>query len=1060
MRKKISIIISALLLCGSILTAQAPANRTAQTIIADVLAQMPAGNQSDYNRLIADLLSTGEEGILTLVWKLNAPGQESRVAVDYALSGITHYVSAAGQEAARQTVVAAYRKALASATEADHVMSTEHPQLEPIKAFLNEQLRVLGEGQPVAAAAPQPLPKVTKNSPVHLRIAALQHALLTVINDPERIGYVWFPMEWGFMPLPVPKQKEKQLTAMIRTALKDPSPEYRNAALNFASSFAGGKLYAAILKDLPKMKNEVKKDVLNWLGREAQCPEKQGMLAAVETGIETTSLQSLQKELGSADFGVKQAAAWALVRLGQPPAIPSLAALLTSSDQAVIDLGQQTLASFYGSISPDVARILPTAPDEGKIAGIRLLALRKSSGYLNSVLEQTRSGAPQVKAAAYDALKDVVGEKDLTNMCGLLESVDQPYVAPLQRAVISALSSRTPAARQETLVRRMYQAGESKKHLYYLPLATTGERGALDLLVGEFGKSSGEAKEAAFDALLSWNGFEVAEQLYTVCTEPSASSYFDRALDAFVKLVSDPSLTGENRLIYLRNAMEIARTDAQKNAILTQIGKTGAFPALLYAGDFLDKNALKEAAATAVMTLALNHPEYTGENVVDLLNRAGAALSNPDADYQRQSIRKHLEEMPKEKGFVSIFNGKDLSGWKGLVENPIARAKMKPSELARRQAKADEQMRKDWTVENGLLAFVGSGYDNLCTEKQYGDFEMYIDWKLDPAGPEADAGIYLRGTPQVQIWDTARVNVGAQVGSGGLYNNQVHESKPLKVADNRLGEWNTLYIRMVGDRVTVKLNGELVTDDVILENFWNRALPVPPVEQIELQAHGSKVWYRNIYVKELERPEPFQLSDEEKKDGFQILFDGTNMHAWTGNLVNYTIADGCIVMDPDRTGAGAYENLYTKEEYANFIFRFEFQLTPAANNGLGIRTPMEGDAAYVGMELQILDSEHPIYNDLEEYQYHGSVYGILPAKRGFLKPAGEWNYQEVIAYGDRIQITLNGTEILNGDLREATKNGTPDGKDHPGLFNPSGHIGFLGHGSPLKFRNIRIKALK
>ncbi|MBP9579380.1 MAG: DUF1080 domain-containing protein, partial [Parabacteroides sp.] len=228
-------------------------------------------------------------------------------------------------------------------------------------------------------------------------------------------------------------------------------------------------------------------------------------------------------------------------------------------------------------------------------------------------------------------------------------------------------------------------------------------------------------------------------------------------------------------------------------------------------------------------------------------------------------------------------------------------------------------------------------------------------------------------------------------------------------------------------------------------------------EQIELQAHGSKVSYRNIYVKELERPEAFQLSAAEKKEGYKVLFDGTNMHAWTGNTVDYSIEDGAISMNPSKSFGG---NLYTKDEYKDFVYRFEFQLTPGANNGLGIRTPMEGDAAYVGMELQILDSEHPIYKDLHEYQYHGSVYGIIPAKRGFLKPTGEWNYQEVIAKGNHIKITLNGTVIVDGDIKEATKNGTPDKKQHPGLFNEKGHIGFLGHGSPVKFRNIRIKELK
>jgi hypothetical protein len=161
------------------------------------------------------------------------------------------------------------------------------------------------------------------------------------------------------------------------------------------------------------------------------------------------------------------------------------------------------------------------------------------------------------------------------------------------------------------------------------------------------------------------------------------------------------------------------------------------------------------------------------------------------------------------------------------------------------------------------------------------------------------------------------------------------------------------------------------------------------------------------------------------------------------------------VIRPAKSGG----NLYTQKEYADFIFRFEFKLTPGANNGLGIRTPMEGDAAYVGYELQILDNTAEVYAKLEPYQYHGSVYGIIPAKRGYLKPVGEWNSQEVYVKGDQIRITLNGTTILEGDLKEATKNGTADHKEHPGLKRSSGHIGFLGHGSLLWFRNIRTKEL-
>lgn len=209
-------------------------------------------------------------------------------------------------------------------------------------------------------------------------------------------------------------------------------------------------------------------------------------------------------------------------------------------------------------------------------------------------------------------------------------------------------------------------------------------------------------------------------------------------------------------------------------------------------------------------------------------------------------------------------------------------------------------------------------------------------------------------------------------------------------------------------------------------------------------------------LKKKEKVQPFELSEKEKKEGYKILFDGTNMDQWTGNTVDYILEDGCISMHPSSKHGG---NLYTRDEFGDFIFRFEFQLTEGANNGLGIRTPMEGDAAYVGVELQILDNESPKFKNLKPYQFHGSVYGIIPAKRGYLKPIGEWNYQEVVAKGDNIKITLNGTVILDGNIKKATKNGTPDGKEHPGLFNKKGHIGFLGHGSPVKFKNIRIKQL-
>lgn len=201
-------------------------------------------------------------------------------------------------------------------------------------------------------------------------------------------------------------------------------------------------------------------------------------------------------------------------------------------------------------------------------------------------------------------------------------------------------------------------------------------------------------------------------------------------------------------------------------------------------------------------------------------------------------------------GFTPLFNGRDLTNWKGLVGNPISRKAMSADALAAAQAKADESMRAHWTVKDNVLHFDGKG-ENLCTAKDYGDFELWIDWKIEPKG---DSGLYLRGTPQVQIWDTTdpeQFQHGAEKGSGGLWNNQKGARFPLVNADNPAGQWNTFFVRMVGSNVTINLNGVRVTNDVPLENYWNRELPIFPTGPIELQSHGTHLQFRNIYIREL-----------------------------------------------------------------------------------------------------------------------------------------------------------------------------------------------------------------
>ncbi len=200
-------------------------------------------------------------------------------------------------------------------------------------------------------------------------------------------------------------------------------------------------------------------------------------------------------------------------------------------------------------------------------------------------------------------------------------------------------------------------------------------------------------------------------------------------------------------------------------------------------------------------------------------------------------------------GFKRLFNGENLEGWKGLVADPIKRAKMPKAELAAAQAKADDHMAAHWGVADGMLIFDGKGH-SICTARDYGDVEILCDWKIEPKG---DSGLYIRGTPQIQIWERDTPGNPKRVGSGGLYNNQKKEnpSVPTKWADHAPGLWNRFRILSVGDKVHVFLNDELVVNNVTMENFWDRTQPLFPFGQIELQAHGSVLYFRNLYIREL-----------------------------------------------------------------------------------------------------------------------------------------------------------------------------------------------------------------
>ncbi len=416
-------------------------------------------------------------------------------------------------------------------------------------------------------------------------------------------------------------------------------------------------------------------------------------------------------------------------------------------------------------------------------------------------------------------------------------------------------------------------------------------------------------------------------------------------------------------------------------------------------------------------------------------------------------------------GFTALFNGKDLTGWRGgatfdhrkvLEATPEMRAAILDKWTKSMLEVNAKTGKPHWTVENEELVNDGNGA-YATTSKDYGDFELLLEYKTVPL---ADSGVYLRGVPQVQIWDHTNAKEfgnGANKGSGGLWNNSpgAPGKDPLVLADKPFGEWNKLRIVMVGSRVSVWLNDQQVVDHAIMENFYDRKTPVPRLGPIELQTHGGEIRWRKMFLREIGAEEANKILASKGGEGFKTMFNGKDLEGWAGPVDQYEVVDGAVVCKKGKGGT-----IYLKDELADFVARVEFKLPPGGNNGLAIRYPGSGDTAYVGMcELQVLDDDAPKYAKLDPRQFCGSVYGMSAAQRGYVRPAGEWNFYEVTVKGSTIRVELNGTVINNADVSKINPETFMAKSPHPGKDRTSGFFGFAGHSDPVAYRNVLIKNL-
>ncbi|MSU65380.1 MAG: DUF1080 domain-containing protein [Opitutus sp.] len=404
---------------------------------------------------------------------------------------------------------------------------------------------------------------------------------------------------------------------------------------------------------------------------------------------------------------------------------------------------------------------------------------------------------------------------------------------------------------------------------------------------------------------------------------------------------------------------------------------------------------------------------------------------------------------PPPKRFVALFNGRDLTGWRGgdtfdprelnAMSEPERKAKIATwtATLTARNEKTGSQ---HWRVENEEL--VNDGYGAFATtEKDYGDIDLILDYKTVPL---ADSGVYLRGVPQVQIWDHTKADPTGMHwsrGSGGLWNNKDGASgkEPLVMADKPFGEWNHLRVLMVGARVSVWLNEKLVVDHAILENYYDRKLP--PAQQrpvlargpIQLQTHGEEIRWRNIFLREIGSEEACQVLAAHGGTGFEKPFNGTSLAGWAGSRDAAAVRNGAIVLQAGKAGT-----VYWDKALTDFQARVEYRLSAGGRSGLALRYPGKGEGVEIPLATETGDTGP----------------GLARAARGYQHPVGDWNFEEVTVKGGTVRVERNGTVVLETELNAAASSSVPS----PGLL-PTRYFGLAGHAGSAEFRRIEIRKL-
>lgn len=1074
--------------------------------LQDLLSQLPAQNNIQNELIMQAILEGGEPNILSLCNDLAMQDTAQVIAAYYALSGIVNYATVAGREQQKKPLLSALQQALQSdlPVESKNFLlsqlqnSAGKESVPVIGSFLRHNtlydpavraLVTIG-----GAEAGKALLKALKEVWYPQRRAIVQalgelkyeKAAATIIgicDEPEgRAGALQALANMGYPPAEVKIRTaiaEKQATAdllllfarrladqgdvvkcaaICREFLAGSAMEQdRLAALSLLVDIKGAKGFADILQMVSsgsvteraaalRLAMPFKEDqyTQQWIDMlKTAAPEVQADIITMlgeQEEWSTLRVSAIRDMLQSASMPVRLAAIPAATKVLKHEAVDDLLTVLNKAREKIeLDAIKQQLSTFSNNLVLEKIKNydFTNRTPQAKIVLMDIIRQRHASEFLPLLLAELKS-KEKVRVAALQALEFFAGKDELPQIteCYLHSTGAEKRAA--RNVVIAIVRDNANNREAADLLVEIYEkaATQDKAGLFTI-FKTVGGQRFLQLVQSEI--ANPELNEAAIRAITDWPDESALQEMVSLAKTTKDTTQQILAIRGGMRLLRETVMGEPRTLDWCMQFMQAAGRADEKRLVLAHLATIKSVSALKYTLSFTQDADLGRDAVLAAVKIAAQDKEtgagLSPEQVALACIEAGADAELL-ASLAAAPVLAVTDNVPPE-GFTALFNGVDLTGWKGLVADPVQRTQMSPEQLAREQARADSSMHAHWRVEDGVLCFDGLG-ESLCTIKDYANFELWADWKIEKQG---DSGLYLRGVPQVQIWDPALVGIG----SGGLYNNQKNPDKPLLLADKPVGQWNRFHVIMRGDRVSVWLNDVLVVDNTVMENYRERDKAIYPTGQIELQAHLHPLYFKNVFIRELPDTAPRFKGD---------LFNGKDLSGWQviGNTPeSWKVADGILYT---QGGGGGW--ISTLKQYGNFKLNLEFRLPANGNSGVFIRAPREGDPAYTGMEIQVLDDGGSEYTALQPWQYTGSIYGVQAPAGRFTKPAGEWQTMQIICNNTLVQVTVNGNEIINADLL----NYMYRTDTHPGLRNRKGYIGLQNHSTKIEYRNIKLEELE